>query len=486
MKDVTPRDDAARPGAPTRWRVGPAVGLVLWWMLAGGGALQPAWAQAEGWKAGVARVEITPEEPLWMAGYGARDRPAEGTLHPLWAKALALEDAAGHRAVFVTSDLLGLPQGVSNQIRDRVAAEHGLARDQVMLTSSHAHSGPVLEDALYDIYPLDDARRAQIERYSRRLENEVVELIGAALADLAPARLASGTGVVRFAVNRRNNDPSAITTVTELAGPSDHAVPVLRVTDADGAVQALVFGYACHATATPPGVYLWAGDYPGFAQIALEAAYPGATALFFAGAGADQDPIPRGRLTWAEQYGQELAAAVGRVLQEPMRPLAPRLATRYSEITLALTEAPDRAALRRAAEAETGSHRRWALRMGAALDAGEVLRKDYPYPVQLWRLGDQTLVALGGEVVVDYAIELKRLFGQELFVVAYANDVMSYIPSARVLREGGYEGKRAQRVYGLPSTWAADLEVRILAEVLRLAREADVGLPPSPLEEAAR
>jgi hypothetical protein len=424
---------------------------------------ESTWAAAppdETWKAGVARVDITPEQSLWMAGYGSRDHPAEGTLHKLWAKALALEDANGRRAVLVTTDLLGLPGGISDHIRRRLKSKLGLSRAQVMLTSSHTHGGPVLQNALYDIYPLDKRKKAKIEAYSRSLEKKIVETVLEAFSNLRSARLASGTGVVRFAVNRRHNEAPKVVIPKAVEGPMLHSVPVLRVKGTGGQLMAVAFGYACHNT-TLQG-YKWSGDYAGFAQLELEEDHPGATALFFAGAGADQNPIPRRTVPLARQYGRELAAAVERVLSEPMRMLAPRLQTRYEEIDLKLTEPPTRQELQAVIEEEDGYQRRWARRMLAKRKRDEPFRRAYPYPIQVWRLGDQRIVALGGEVVAGYALRLKQLLGRDLMVVAYANDVMSYIPTRRVLRKGGYEGFYSQRVYGLPTRWAPSIENHII------------------------
>lgn len=404
---------------------------------------------------------------MWMAGYANRDHPAEGTLHDLWVKALALEDADGQRVVLVTTDLLGVPKGLSDRVRRRLRSRLGLSRAQVMLTSSHTHGGPVLQEALYDIYPLDEEKKSAIERYSRSLEDKIVETVREAFDALQPASLASGRGVVRFAVNRRHNESPSQVMPDGLAGPMVHAVPVLRVTGtAKGELVAVAFGYACHNT-TLSG-YEWSGDYAGFAQQALEEARPGATALFFAGAGADQNPMPRGTKSLARQHGQALAGAVEQVLQTSMRKLAPQLQTRYEEIELALTEPPTREELRAVIEEESGYHRRWARRMLAKHTRGEAFREQYPYPIQVWTLGDQRIAALGGEVVSGYAIRLKQQLGRDLMVVAYANDVMAYIPTRRVLREGGYEGFYAQRVYGLPSTWAPSTERRILDATRRL------------------
>jgi len=303
-----------------------------------------------------------------------------------------------------------------------------------------------------------------------------VQVVGKALQKLAPAELWAGNGVVRFQVNRRANGRLAPLAVQDrLYGPVQPDVPVLQVRGADGAVRALVFGYACHATVL--NGYEWCGDYPGFAQIALEKAFPGATALFVQGCAGDQNPLPRRSVPLARQYGRELAVAVQRVLEEPMHRLKPLLRTAYREVDLAFDPPPSQEALRRLArDAEEDWQKGWAERMLRRYERGESFPRTYPYPVQVWRLGDQLLVALGGEPVIDYALELKWILGQRTFVFGYSNDVMAYIPSARVLREGGYEGATSQMVYDLPSTWRADLQVRIIDAVLNLARQ--VGAEP--------
>ncbi len=316
---------------------------------------------------------------------------------------------------------------------------------------------------------------------SRQLQDDIVALVGKALENMQPATLSSGNGVVRFQVNRRNNPSATLARQTDLNGPNDYAVPVLQVRGGDGNVLALLFGYACHATVL--NGYEWSGDYPGFAQLALEERFPGATAMFFQGAGADQNPLPRRTVPLAWQYGQELAAAVQRMTMEPREPLAAELKTAYREIELSLAPPPGEQALSAIAENESGSRQRWAQWMLRRLKRGESLPTSYPYPVQVWRLGRQAIFVLGGEVVVDYAIRLKRLFGQGIFVMAYSNDVMAYIPSARVLREGGYEGLTSQIFYGLPAAWRADIETRIIRAAIDLAGEAGVPMPDARLVE---
>ena len=429
--------------------------------------------QLAGWKAGVAATVITPDENIWMAGYGGRNRPADGKIHDLRAKALALEDSRGNRSVLVTLDLLGLSKPVSDRIRERLTSELNLTKARMILNASHTHSGPVLADALVDIYPGDIDKDQGVSRYTAGLESKIVRLVTHAFQDMFPAELYSENGVARFQVNRRNNSERDLVLQTELKGPNDHAVPVIKVADLNGNIRAIVFGYACHPT-TLDG-YEWCGDYPGFAQIELEKLYPGAVALFFQGACADQNPLPRRTIPLAKQHGLTLAVAVDRVLQEKMRKLSPVLSAAYAEIDLPLTTPPTREELAKIAGQTQGDYnQRWAARQLEEMAKGQAPIQSYPYPLQVWSIGEQPLMSLGGELVVEYAIGFKRIFGQDIFVMGYSNDVPAYIPSTAILREGGYEGDSSQRVYGMPGKWSEDIEPLIYQEIKKLA--ASVGV----------
>lgn len=439
------------------------------------------------WKAGLARAKITPDQPLWLAGYAARQRPAEGKLHDLWIKVLALEDARGRRAVVVTADLLGFPKAMADAISAELQRQQRLRRAEVMLACSHTHSGPVLSGALLDIYPLDAQQLAMIEEYSRNLQATVVKAVGEAIGRLGPATVWTGEGMTDFAVNRRNNSEKDVIEARQagkpLQGPSDHSVPVMAVRSVDGRLLAVLFIYACHATTLAD--YEWSGDYAGFAQIALEEKHPDTQALFVIGCGADQNPLPRRSVALCKKYGTMLADAVEAVLAKPMKPVDPELRTAFDIVRLDFQGEPSVKQLE-AEAAKAGYSARWAKRilkqMAESKAQGKALPRFYPYPVQVWRLGqDQLWIALGGEVVVDYALSFKSKFGPTTWVTGYANDVMAYIPSSRVWKEGGYESG-AFSVYGLAAErWAADIEQRITQSVQALvegARQPAAGAKP--------
>jgi hypothetical protein len=384
------------------------------------------------------------------------------------------EDAKGNQSVLITTDLLGFPKELSESIRKSLKSEFGFSLSQIILNSSHTHSGPVLRGSLVDIYPLGSNDLGKIDHYSDWLQEQIVALVGKALNSMQPVKLFAGNGLSRFQVNRRNNDEKTLSKQNELDGPNDYSVPVMKVVNTKNELVSVVFGYGCHPTVL--NGYNWSGDYPGFAQIELEKFYPGTIALFFQGSGADQNPLPRRTIPLAIQYGKDLAIAVERVIAGEMNELLPTLECAYSEVKLPIINQPTNEELLKMEETSSGYKKRWATRLISKIKNGEELQKFYFYPVQVWSLGELPIISLGGELVTEYSLELRRMFGQNIFVLGYSNDVMAYIPSSTILVEGGYEAASSQIVYGLPGVWAPGIEVQILHEILQLVEKVNIPL----------
>ena len=430
--------------------------------------------RSETWKAGVSRAVITPETSVWLAGYGTKRAP-DGKLHDLWMKALALEDQKGKRAVLITSDFQGVPKMMSDRVFRQLNEKFQLERSQIMFTFSHNHCGPRLGDDLVDYYPVDAEQEKLVEEYTDLMVLRTVELVGDALSKLAPARLQFGEGKSMFAVNRRNNReadvPDLVAKGVPLVGPVDHTVPVMTVTRPDGKLEAVLFGYACHPTTL--SFMTWCGDYPGFAQVELEANHPGTTAMFVNTCGGDQNPLPRRTVELCEKYGHMLAVAVEEVLVKPLKPVSAGLKTAFELIDLPYLNLVSREELTTLLTDGNALKARWAKRLLAKLDAGETFPGVYPYPTHAWQLGSEMLmIGMGAETVVDYALRFKAEFGDGTWVLGYADDMISYIPSRRVWEEGGYEGGSNLYEYGRPAfRWAGDIEERISASVQNLVKQ---------------
>ena len=169
------------------------------------------------------------------------------------------------------------------------------------------------------MFDLKAEEKRTIEEYSRRLTDDLVTVVGAALGKLEPADLSFGQGEAGFAANRRQPTPRGFEFGVNPAGPVDHSVPILKVAAPDGRLISVLFGYACHNTTLTAEFYRISGDYAGFAQLEFEKAHPGVTAMFMMLCGADQNANPRSKLELAEKYGQTLAAEVDRVLAGRLR-----------------------------------------------------------------------------------------------------------------------------------------------------------------------
>ena len=428
------------------------------------------------WQAGIGRRIITPQEAVWLAGFGFKREP-EGKIHDIWVKALALKDKQGNKAVIVTSDNQGMSRTIYESLFTKISKKFGLDRSEFMLTFSHNHSGPCLTDDLVDYYPSDDTQRALVNEYSAWMETQIIEAVADALKTLQPAEVAIGQGHCTFAVNRRDNKeadvPKMLADGIPLKGVVDHDVPVLTVKGKkDNNMLGLLFGYACHPTTLAGNA--WNGDYPGFAQINLEAAYPGICAMFFNTCGGDQNPLPRRTIELCQQYGEMLSNAVKEVVAKPMKTLPAILRTDFSIVDLDYEEIVTKEKLEPIASGDNPIHARWAKRMLAKIDQGEVFPTSYPYPVQAWRLGKELLlIGIGGEAVVDYSLRFKKEYNQgTTWVSGYTNDMVAYIPSRRVWEEGGYEGGNHLDEYGRPAwRWAGDIEDRIAGAVKKVVEQ---------------
>lgn len=433
-------------------------------------------AAPEMWQAGVATTVITPEQPMWMAGYAARTKPSEGKVHDLHAKALVLADAQGRRLAIVTVDLLGIDRAMRDWVEKEVRQRYHIDPSNLLINASHTHSGPVLRESAYSIYgdSFYDLTPKQLEQsnvYSDRLQQKLVDVVGKALEQLAPARLAYTHGRAGFAMNRRLPTAQGFRNSPNPDGPIDHDVPVLRIESPEGQLRAILFGYACHATTL--SFYQYCGDYPGFAQEYIEQLHPGTTAMFLAGCGGDQNPYPRNKdraLELCQQHGHALANGVETALQCPSKPVRGPLRAALEEVTLDFAEPPSRAALEQQAKSNNKYERMHAEYLLQQLEREGDITSTYSYPVQVIRFGDDLMmIALAGEVVIDYALRLKReLTDTPLWVAGYSNDVFGYVPSVRVLQEGGYEGGGAMLYTPLPGPFAPSVEERVIKMVHKL------------------
>jgi putative membrane-bound dehydrogenase-like protein len=418
-------------------------------------------------KVGVASVDITPTEPIRLNGFGFRRTESEGVTHPIYAKALAFQsDDQKGPAILIAIDTLGIPDAITQEIAQRLEKKAKLDPTRLAITATHTHTGPMLTNLCPTIFgtPITAEEQAHIDTYTKAFTDKLEEVALAALNDLKPAKLEWGVGEVNLSINRRTK-----------GGPVDHDMPLLAVRDPDGKLRAIYISYACHCVTLSHNKI--SGDWAGYAAELVAKNHPGSIALTSIGCAGDSNPAsnPVGdRPDIAQAQGKQLADEVERLLKQGLTPISGNVTTALNKIIIPFDTIPSREQFTELAKRNdaVGYHAKVQL---AKLDRGEKLQTELPYTIGTWTFGKDQLamVFLAGEVVVDYSTRLKHeLDRSRLWINAYSNDVPCYIPSERILKEGGYEGGGAMIYYDRPTKLAAGLEQKIIDEVHRQLPDA--------------
>jgi putative membrane-bound dehydrogenase-like protein len=435
---------------------------------------------------GVASADITPSYPIRLCGYASRRTESAGVAQRLTAKAVAIGSDKDGPAILLTVDNTGVPKSIRDEVAQYLAKQHKIDDSRVALCSSHSHTAPCLAGNLPTLFgePLPPEHEEHIQRYTRELVETLKRISDEALKNRRPARLAWGQGQAGFAKNRRTK-----------GGPVDHDLPVMSVTDEKGALKAVLLNYACHCT-TLGGETNWiCGDWAGYAQDYLEKDHPGATVMVMIGCGADSNPDPRTGLGFAQQHGNAIETAVNEVLGRTLHPLSGKLECHSETVELPFEKPRTQAEWEQLSKGSDKYMAYYAKVNLARVEKGEELRTKLPYLVQSWSFGKElAMVFLPGEVVVDYSLRLKNEFDPaRLWVTAYANDVPCYVPSERILKEGGYEGGGAMMYYNQPNRFAPGLENIIVNAVHQTvpkrfattSEHAEFPKPQSPAQSMA-
>lgn len=446
-------------------------------------ATRPACAQPAGLApVGVAKVDITPESPVRMYGYGARKTESEGIAGRLKASALAIGGDAGEGpAVLLTVDCGAVPADIRDDVLRRVQAQVTLKPERFVLCNSHNHSGPDLKG----LGSISGDEHEHLVCYAQALTERLVQVVHQALASRRPGRLAWTRGTVDFAANRRVLKDGKWSGFGAVPGaPVDHSLPLLRVTDAEGQLLAVVLNYACHNTTLRGNFQQLHGDWAGCAQEYIEADHPGALALVTIGCGADADPCPHGTVALCQRHGRAVADEVQRLLAGAFRPVEPALTARRSPLLIPYSEPPPLAELQSLAAKSYPVER-----LLKQIQRGEKPPETKQYQIATWTFGaDLAMVFLSDEVVVDFALRLKReCAGDRLWINAYSHDVSNYVVSNRLIQEGGYEVNNslsALVTYGRPERVQPGIEDRIIDHVRTMLPESflrmNAGRPTDP------
>jgi len=404
-------------------------------------------ASAEGLRAGAARVDVTPTQPVTLAGYASRTNFSQGVHDPISARALAFEQD-GARLVLVSLDSLGFYNETAEPLREAILEACGLKPSELFLCAIHTHSAPTLT--------LDPEHGpAPNVAYTRDLRVQLAAVVHTALEHLAPVQIGIGAGASPVGVNRREpiQDSNGHTKIVLGRNPSvltDRDVQVLKVVRADGGgVTAALFAYACHSTSLGPKNYLVSGDIHGLAAQFLEQYLgQGAVAPEFAGASGDIDPWVRVLPGFKTDKGWVPEPVLLATL------LGEEVARVFEGITTAATNCPIRTA-----------YKTFLLPGKGASGSPVLVDRTNAFNITVARLGSIAFVGLGGEVFNELGktIKSKSPF-HPTFILTHCNGAAGYVPTQASYPAGGYEVESSQFAPGAGEQIAEEA-VRMLKEL---------------------
>ena len=432
---------------------------------------------------GAAKIDVTPLNPVVLAGYGSRTKEFEGIDTRLWARCLVIGKTTP--VVIVALDNAGVPAEIRARLLARLNTE-GIADERLVVAATHTHNAPTLAGYAPILWAgrTTPDQKQRILDYTDFVVSKMESVVLKALRNRQPMTMDWAQGTVSFGGNRRViRDGKWTGFGFQRNGPVDNSLPVLAARDADGKVRAIWVNYACHCTTVGSRNHI-GGDWAGYANQRIEETFGHAVALTTIGCGADIGPQPSGSLKDADRHGLSIAKEVQRLLKgnSTNLPGPPKVSKRT--IQLPLTQPKPRPYWEMKLK-ERGFEGQLAKFMLIELNTSGTIPKEVEYPVSAWTFGDKlAIVFLAGEVGVDYSVRLnKELDWSRLWISAWANAMPGYIPSRRVLQEGGYEPGFSQVYYAKPGPYRPEVEdilIGAVTEMLGQSFAASDKQPPAP------
>ncbi|GAA3408515.1 neutral/alkaline non-lysosomal ceramidase N-terminal domain-containing protein [Paenibacillus hodogayensis] len=423
---------------------------------------------------GTAKIDITPEQPVPLAGFGHRKGPFEGINRRLFVRVNVFEQgegAARRRVLIAQGDIIWWGSERMEGIRLALGERFGIGASDIILSAQHTHGGPQTTTLFCDTLGLPDSA------YLERLDGLLLRGVEEAVAGLEPVTAERGVGECRIGINRRKFVGGVMAMAPNFDGLFDPAVNVVRFRRGDGSAKAVFVHYACHPTTTNTNFVT--SEYPGAAAERLEATLGcGTVVSFLQGCTGNIRPaLHRENKFYAgserdvARLGRALANEVERVLAMPMQPLAAAPVTgRRIVAQLPFQTVPTQAEID-GAIAQGGVRAEWGEKLRSP--SGK-LGTHIPFELTFIRLAEQlSFLAMDGEVVLEYGDYIKRLAGNRTLPMGYSNGMVGYVPTAAQIAEGGYEGKESAVYFALPAAFAPETEIIIRQAIEELIREED-------------
>ena len=421
-------------------------------------------------KIGIASIDITPQQPVWLTGYGNRDHKSEGVYQSLIAGAISIAGETDE-VLILTADLIGYDLAYAAAAKNRIAESTGLLPCQVVLTATHTHCAPFF-------YPM--AMPGEVEdAYAEFLLNQLVQVAVSAKNRQVEGTIAFSRGRSEFGVSRRLPDgKGGVLFAPNPDGPMDRDLDTLWFSNAAGDLIGSLTVFGCHPTSR--GGYLIGGDYPGFFCRALSE-QTGAPSFFSTGCAGNIRPWFKGENEGFNTPSlEELDLASQRIVTEVMASRQDTVSVNAAGLSitsefhhLPYAELPADATFRDKAENHANPFiKHWASEMLKLSEAGG-LPSSCPQEIQVLQFNEEIrAIFLGGEVLAEIGLHIKNaLQPATTLTIAYSNGLIAYVPSKETYDLGGYEVDGSHFYFLRPAPFAKEIEDLIVAKTANIVQE---------------
>jgi Neutral/alkaline non-lysosomal ceramidase. len=406
-------------------------------------------------RVGIDKRLITPEPGICLVGFEVTERKVVNVHDDLYVTTMVLQQGS-KKAVIICADVLGLGEILVSDIKSDINKRFGFSEDEILLSYSHTHSGPMLHE---NISPVMGEINSE---YLKFFLECILCSVASSLSNMEDVDIYTGRTVCDIGINRRRIVDGKSQFAPNEWGAIDKEVLVAKFVK-DDIVKAVVYNYACHPSILNS---TWVtADYPGKAREIIEDSCGNDVKVFFLqgccgnirARTMEGGEFRRGSMDDIEKFGEILGQAVADVCKGKMKKMRPDLYTSITKVILPLNEIRSKNEYEDLLLDERFRVRVWAEKVLAGYNN---LSNQIPYSIQKFSVGEGFhIIGMEGEVSIEYGIRIKQaLINDFVMTAGYCNWVMGYIPTKKMLGEGGYEPEDSIYYYMLPCQFHESVE----------------------------
>ena len=414
-------------------------------------------------KFSVSKQSITPAWPVNMGGYAFRTEKSKGVYEEIYSRCFLLDDGNG-RTLIVALDIVGLDREFVSKVKNKIEKAFGLKSEDILIHCTHSHSGP-------STFPFPTFFSKPEKEYMDYLDQKIMVSVEKCMASTREGEVFVGSGETFIGMNRRWKTETGYMLKPNEKGSVDRNLTVLTVKNRRKEIEVVLFSCACHPTVMSYENLMISADYPGAACKYIEMLFPGCTAVFIQGAGADINPaVVTADRAYRKRYfsdvefmGRIIANDVANIVRLGMENICISLMNMLENISLPLDEFSENIFNDMLINGNE-TQKEYAANIFRFMESKEKPAREVDFQVGIYQLSPKfRIAALEGEICHGYGAGIRSLFGKGMTLVSgYSNGIISYIPTRKILMEGGYEAIANCSTYGLPACFEGNVEEVIL------------------------